>query len=104
MVTTTARGLLMLSPRLMPTTDTTMDMDLPTMVTMVTLTLTTTVTTTARGLLMLSPRLMPTTDTTMDMLLTDMPTVVTMATPTLTVLTTATDIITNYFIVILLKN
>merc|ERR1719410_1885090 len=72
MATTTARGLLMLSPRLMPTTDTTdtdwlttdTDMAWLTMDTMVMPTLMLMVTTTARGLLMLSPRLMPSTDIT----------------------------------------
>merc|ERR1719431_388480 len=85
MVTTMARGPLMLSP--MPTTDvmdmdwptTDMDMDWPTTDTMVpTLTPTPMVTTTARGPLMLSPRPMPTTDITTATPHTDMPTVVTM--------------------------
>merc|ERR1712083_1233542 len=65
MATTMARGLLMLSPRLMlmlsTDTDTvlpTMDMDMPTMDTMDTHMLTTMATTMARGLLMPSPLLL----------------------------------------------
>merc|ERR1712113_1185407 len=96
MATTTARGLLMLSPRLMPSTDTTdtdwlttdTDMAWLTMDTMVMPTLMLMVTTTARGLLMLSPRLMPTTDITTAMLPVD-----TTAILMLTMATTATDII-----------
>merc|ERR1712244_109090 len=90
MATTMVRGLLMLSPRPMPTTDI-MDMDWPTTDmdtdwlttdTMDTPTPTPMVTTMTRGLLMLSPLLMPTTDITTAPLHTDMPTVVTMAIPT----------------------
>merc|ERR1711863_192031 len=107
MATTTARDLLMLSPRLMltmatmdmdwPTTD--MDMDwliMATTVLMLTL-MPPMATTTARGLLMLSPRLMPTTATTTAM---DWPTTgtdtLTMATTVTLMLTVATtDIITK---------
>merc|ERR550532_3077161 len=104
--TTTARGLLTLSPRLMPTTvvmdtvwpitDTgtvwpTMDTTAPMPTPMVL-----TATTTARDLLTPSPRLMLTTATTTDTLLTDTPTVDTTATPMLTVPmdTTATPMLT----------
>merc|ERR1719410_1555808 len=101
MATTTARGLLMLSPRLMPSTDTTdtdwlttdTDMAWLTMDTMVMPSLMLMVTTTARGLLMLSPRLMPTTDITTATLPTAMLTVDTTAILMLTMATTATDII-----------
>merc|ERR1712203_1262507 len=93
--TTTARGPLMLSPRLrLMLTMVVMDMAWPTTGTvMVTLMLTDT--TTARGLLMLSPLLTRTTDITTDMLHTVMLTGVTTATLTLTVATTDTDIITK---------
>merc|ERR1711863_156935 len=101
MATTTARGLLMLSPRLMltmaamamdwPTTD----MDTLTMATMVMLTLMLMATTTARGLLMLSLLLMPSTAITTGMLLMAMLTVATTATLMLTMATTDTDIITK---------
>merc|ERR1712158_248924 len=98
MATTTARDLLMLSPRLMLTMAT-MDMDWPIMATtvlMLTL-MPPMATTTARGLLMLSPRLMPTTATTTAM---DWPTTgtdtLTMATTVTLMLTVATtDIITK---------
>merc|ERR1711944_275965 len=106
--TTTARGLLMLSPRLMPTMaimDTAWPitgtvMAWPTTVTMVLmLTLMLTDTTTARGLLMLSPRLMPTMVIIMD---TDSPTMGTVmpimvTTATLTLIMATTDIITKLF-------
>merc|ERR1739847_217585 len=85
MATTTARDLLMLSPRLMLTM-VTMDMDWPTtdmdwltMATTATLMLITTATTTARGLLTLSPLLMAT-----------------MATLMLTTATTATTTESNH--------
>merc|ERR1712111_54255 len=110
MATTTERGLLMLSPLLMPTTATTTAtdwlttaMDMPTMDTTATPTLTTD-TTTERGPLMLSPRLMPTTATLTPPTDTAMPTVDTTATPTLTTDTTDTDIIIKLFVVILFKN
>merc|ERR1712203_844311 len=103
--TTTARGPLMLSPRLrLILTMVVMDMAWPTTgtvmfwlitVTTVMLTLMLTDTTTARGLLMLSPLLTRTTDITTDMLHTVMLTGVTTATLTLTVATTDTDIITK---------
>merc|ERR1719328_303118 len=83
-----ARGLLMLSPRPMPTMVIIMDTDSPTTgtvmpitVTMATLTLIM-ATTTARDLLMLSPLLTHTTDITTDMLHTVMLTGVTTATRT----------------------
>merc|ERR1719445_2160594 len=86
MATTTERGLLMLSPRLMPTTATTTAtdwlttaMDMPTMDTTAT-----------------TATLTPPTDTAM-------PTMDTTATPTLTD-TTDTDIIIKLFVVILFKN
>merc|ERR1712203_27901 len=94
--TTTARGPLMLSPRLrLMLTMVVMDMAWLTTVTTVMLTLMLTDTTTARGLLMLSPLLTRTTDITTDMLHTVMLTGVTTATLTLTVATTDTDIITK---------
>merc|ERR1712001_146035 len=103
--TTTARGPLMLSPRLrLMLTMVVMDMAWPTttvMVWLITVTVTVmltlmlTDTTTARGLLMLSPLLTRTTDITTDMLHTVMLTGVTTATLTLTVATTDTDIITK---------
>merc|ERR1712113_64423 len=105
MATTTARDLLMLSPRLMltmatmdmdwPTTD--MDMDwliMATTVLMLTL-MAPMATTTARGLLMLSLLLMPTTAITTGMLLMAMLTVATTAILMLTMATTDTDIITK---------
>merc|ERR1739847_110727 len=104
MATTTARDLLMLSPRLMltmvtmdmdwPTTD--MDMAWLTMATTATLMLITTATTTARGLLMLSLLLMPTMVITTAMLPTAMLTVATTATLMLTTATTATTTESNH--------
>merc|ERR1712020_333997 len=94
-----ARGLLMLSPRPMPTMVIIMDTDSPTTgtvmpitVTMATLTLIM-ATTTARGLLMLSPLLTHSTDITTDMLHTVMLTGVTTATlmPTMATMATITE-------------
>merc|ERR1712080_751688 len=83
--TTTARGLLMLSPRPMPTMVIIMDTDSPTTGTVMPITVTT-------------ATLMPTiTDTTTDMLHTVMLTGVTTATLTLITDTTDTDIITKLF-------
>merc|ERR1739844_29382 len=95
MATTTARGPLMLSQRLVLTMDV-MGMDWPTMATATAmLTPTPTDTTTARGPLILSQRLMLTTATTTVMLLTVMPTVDTTAILMPTMATTATATISK---------
>merc|ERR1712048_1386532 len=84
-----ARGLLMLSPRPMPTMVIIMDTDSPTTGTVMPIM----ATTTARGLLMLSPLLTHSTDITTDMLHTVMLTGVTTATlmPTMATMATITE-------------
>merc|ERR550534_1932316 len=92
MDSTTARGRLRLSPRLMPTTDTDTALAATTVATGLTVLATATVTvcTTARGRLRLSPRLMPTTDTDTAFAATTVATGLTvLATATVTVCTTA---------------
>merc|ERR1711981_1343464 len=94
MATTTARGPLMLSQRLMLSMDI-MGTDWPTTDTTATPMLITTDTTTARGPLMLSPRLMLSMAITTVMLLTVMPTVDTTAILMPTMATTATTTESN---------